>query len=76
MVLRFKRPPSIFIEQTQEVWFSRPQRKSHCSMVNWSDPNLLFQTSAQLGAGVRQGDSGLPELWHNTALILGAGNKD
>lgn len=45
-------------------------------MDNWSDPNLLFQTSAQLGAGVRQGDSGLPELWHNTALILGAGNKD
>lgn len=41
MVLRFKGPPSIFMEQTQEVWFSRLQQKCHCWVDNCPGSNVL-----------------------------------
>jgi hypothetical protein len=64
MVPCFKRPPSIFIEQTQEVWFSRLQQKSHCSVDSRTDPSLLFKTTVQLGAGIWS-----RELWSFRAAV-------
>lgn len=68
MVLRFKGLPSIFMEQTRDVWFSRLQQKSHSSVDNCPGPNVLNSSSAWSWHSVEGSWSSPPP--HHRALTL------